>query len=211
MTARKKSKPANRPKEMSTTPNSQPTAAGKSRWWIVTLPIFTSIVALVISFGNLLFVIRTFSVTQRPYIGIATTDFQTIGNPPSGLAWKFTLTNAGTKPARARLDKNVVTLTNAGGKMVELPQFKSDIPSDAISLIMPGESVTLVGRYVSGPGSVPMSDILSGAARLDFTISISYTGKAAFGKNEYSYFCKGMMNAIEGIAPYFVQLQVQGD
>jgi hypothetical protein len=141
--------------------------------------------ALAVSAASLWFTARSFYVTQRPYIGIVEQRYNLLGNPPSGMAWAFVLSNVGSRPAWVRVEEHRTSVTR-GGKTVDLPLLGP--PGGGIYL-MPGQKAPLNGQFSDANGAVTVQEVLLGTAKLRSTIRISYAGESPFiGERKFTYF-----------------------
>src|SRR6266516_4154652 len=159
-------------------------APGRLSWAIAT-PLLIAATSLVISVGGLIYTIRTFSVSHRPYLGVVESSFQLIENPPRAMTWKLIVKNTGSQPATLHTDENRATLTTPNG-VSTLPTLGAI--GDTVSYVMPGQTVELLGQYSELGGPVKMEEILNGSVLLDVYTKLSYTGEGALGGNKYSYF-----------------------
>lgn len=114
--------------------------------------------------------IRTYSVSHRPYLGIVSSPFQFIENPPRGITWKYIVKNTGTQPAVMKVEANTTTLTKSS-RVYTFPSRGG--LGDSIMYVMPEQSVELIGHYNEVDGEVKMQELLNGSAFLETNVRIS--------------------------------------
>ena len=117
---------------------------------MTVIPIVLASLSLLVSVGGLLYRIRTYASSRRPYIGVVDSAFQLVENPPRAIVWKLVLKNVGTIPASVKIEENRATLTT--------PEGVSPLPSlgaigDTRTYLMPDQTIDLLGQYteVGGP------------------------------------------------------------
>jgi hypothetical protein len=171
-------------------------------------PVVISAIALIISTGGLVYTIRTFSVSHRPFLGVTDSVFQLIENPPRAIVWKFIVKNAGTKPAVLKTEENRATLTTARG--VSTLPFLGAI-GETVSYVMPSQTLELLGQYSEVNGSVRMEEILNGSVVLDMYLKLSYSGEAAIGRKKYYYSTQIRFHTAKGVAPGLSTVKAEGN
>jgi len=176
--------------------------------WLKLAPVIISALALTISTLGLLYTIRTYSVTQRPFLGVTDSSFQLVENPPRAVVWKFIVKNVGTKPAVLKIEENRATLTTPNG-VSSLPSLGAI--GETVSYVMPGQTIDLLGQYSEVNQQVRMEEILNGAAVLDMYIKLSYSGEGAIGRNNYYYSTQIRFHAAKGVAPGFSPVKAEGN
>jgi hypothetical protein len=180
----------------------------EKRDWAAITPILISTLALIISVGGFLYTIRTYSVSHRPYLGIVESNFQLVENPPRAIIWKFIVKNTGSQPTVLHVDESKGTLTTTSG-VSTLPTL-GDI-GNAVSYVMPGQTIELIGQYTEVGGPVKMEEILNGSVLLDVYTRLSYTSEGALGNKKYTYSSQIRFHTVKGVAPGFTTVKAEGD
>jgi len=128
-------------------------------------PLGISIVSLLISIGSFVYTMRTFAVTQRPYVGMIGVVWVTeqAGTP----AWRIVFKNSGARPARVQTVKNQTTLTTDGVRKI-IPTSGSPASH---TVLMPGVESQIFGSAGDG---VNVNDLLSGRTKLEVEVEFSY-------------------------------------
>jgi len=157
-----------------------------------------SMIALVFSGVTLIVLVRTYTLTHRPYVGIIKVKHQFEGQPKvKRINWAIVIKNTGSIPARGKVEKRHVSVT--------MNAVIHDVPlktvSEASIFLMPGAVVTLFGDF---PGNhiVPIRDVLSGDAVLTDTIRISYEPSGAIWWNS-KYFYEARLQFLALKRPFF--------
>jgi hypothetical protein len=176
--------------------------------WALATPLLISVTSLVISIGGLIYTVRTYSVSHRPYLGIVESGFQLVENPPRAITWKLIVKNTGSQPATLRIDENKATLTTPSG-VSTLPTL-GDV-GDTVGYLMPGQTIELLGQYSDVGGSVKMEEILNGSVLLDVYTRLSYTGAGVIGSNRYFYYSQTRFHAVKGVSPGFATFKAEGN
>ena len=176
--------------------------------WLKIIPIVFSAFALIISTGGLLYTVRTYSVTHRPYLGIVDGNYQLLENPPRAIIWKFIIKNVGTQPAVLKIEQNKTTITTPSGVMT-LPTL-GDI-GETVSYVMPGQTVHLLGQYSEVNNPTRMDEIINGSAVLDTYINLSYFSEGAFGTKNYNYSTQFRFHSVRGVEPGFSTVKAEGN
>lgn len=175
---------------------------------LTLLPIMISLLALVVSVVGLAYTARNYAVTQRPHIGITDMPFQLVESPPRAVIWKLVVKNVGALPGFLTVRENVARLTT--------PSTTSTLGSlggigQAGAMVMPGQTVDLVGQYSEVGGAVPMADILSGTATLSISVKLSYTFPSWLWAGVRTYDAEIRFHTVKGVAPGFVMLSAKAD
>ena len=126
--------------------------------WLKSVPVFISAVALVISTFGLIYTIRTYAVSHRPYVGVTDSVLQLVENPPRGIVWKFIVKNVGAQPASLKIEESKATLTAPSG-VSTLPSLGNI--GQTVIYLMPGQTVELLGQYSEVNNPVKMEEILT--------------------------------------------------
>lgn len=181
----------------------------KKHDWLKIVPVIISALALVISTGGLLYTIRTYTVSNRPYLGVTDSNFQLVEDPPRAIVWKFTVKNVGSQPAVLKIEEHKTTLTAPSGDQLPLPLVGST--GETVSYVMPNQAVELTGFYSEVNSPVRMEEILNGSAFLDTYIKLSYSSEGALGRNQYSYSTQIRFYTVKGVAPGFSTVKAEGN
>src|SRR5687767_11037004 len=116
-----------------------------------------SLISLVISFVSLSCTVRTFALTQRPYVGVVGIQLSPINESTTTLSWHFIIKNSGVQPARVRIVKNQTVVTTEG-RVTTLPTRGEPVWQ---TILMPGVEAAAVG-HISDSDVVKVQHVLSG-------------------------------------------------
>lgn len=172
------------------------------------LPIVISLLALVVSVVSLAYTARNYAVTQRPHIGITEMPFQLVESPPRAIVWKLVVKNVGVLPGFLTVRENAARLTT--------PSTTSTLGSlggigEAGTMVMPGQTVDLLGQYSEIGGAVPMADILSGNATLTVSVKLYYTFPSWLWAGVRTYDAEIRFHTVKGVVPGFVMVSAKAN
>jgi len=171
-------------------------------------PIIISLLAFLVSLLGLAYTARTYAVSHRPYLGIVDMPFQLVENPPRAIVWKMVVKNVGSLPAFMTVQENSARLATPAGTstLASLGAI-----GRAGTMVMPGQTVDLLGQYTEVGGPVPMSDILSGTAALNITVRLTYEFPSWLRAGRRYYNADVLFHVVEGVAPGFTMISAEAN
>jgi hypothetical protein len=144
-----------------------------------------SLAALAISFLSLFVTIRSYVLSNRPYVGVISMEHKILGSPPNRMTWSSVIKNVGEKPASLSVKQN---RTHVSGKSQALDSNLA-LVADRL-MLFPGQEGRLDGSISdkSEQAALKVADVVNGNAKLEVYITLEYSSKGLiFGESKYGY------------------------
>jgi hypothetical protein len=166
-----------------------------------------TVISLVVAILSFLYTARTFTLTNRAYVGVIEHDYQIYGEPPTAMTWRFVMKNVGTAPTWVTVKAHFGTVIDSTGVARTLPLFGE--PMGGIYM-MPGQTADLTSQLSDAGGNARVVDILAGRTKLRVEIRLSYDSPSAFGFGRTHKYEATSEFRVNPTPPRFVMTSGQG-
>jgi hypothetical protein len=142
-----------------------------------------SVVSLGVALMSLVYTIRTYNLSYRPYVGVVRTEPGHNVPGQSHITWRLVLKNTGSVPALVAVEENRISVTT--DKRTTILPNTEDMGKPAV--LMPGQEAVLPSGVVDST-EFKIADLLAGQSVLEVRMRIVYEPSGArWWRDKYHY------------------------